>query len=418
MSLATAVPALLDDEVVRDPQSLYRVLRAEAPVHYDESVDAWLVTTFEGVQTVYKDPRFSTRAYEDTIEAMHGRTVLSMDGLVHAKNRALLTPHFRGHGLESVHGLIHGVASRIIFDVVQGSVPSRAQELADDLERSANGPVDLVARFAHRYPIAVIADMLGLPEEDQDRFAAWYGAIMDYVSNLAQDPVIHEAGQLARAELTEYMMPLIAQRRAEPGADLISALVTSSVDDFAMTDEEVRSYVSLLLVAGGETTDKAMGSIVKNLLLAGDWGRVRDDRSLVLNALAETMRFSPPSQITMRWAEEAVELHGATVPAGSKVLLVAASGNRDERRFRDVDRFLLERDDLDPRKAFSGNAGHLGFGAGRHFCLGAMLARTEMEVGLNLLLDRFPDLRLAPGAEPVDVGLKTRGPQDLMVDLG
>jgi pulcherriminic acid synthase len=369
---------------------------------------------------VYKDARFSTRAYTGTLDAVHGRTVLSMDGLAHAKNRALLTPHFRGQGLAAVHGLISATAARILQEIV----PDRARRLADELTDGAtgatdgaDGPVDLVARFAHRYPIAVIADMLGLPDEDHPTFAGWYGRIMDFVSNLAQDPVVHERGMVARGELAAYMGPLIADRRARPGDDLVSALVSAEVDGYRMTDDEVRAYISLLLTAGGETTDKAFGSMCRNLLVAGEWGRVRDDRSLVDAAIAETLRFSPPSQITTRMCEEDLELDGVAIPAGSTTLLIAASANRDETHFERPDEFVLGRDDLDPARAFSGAAGHLSFGTGRHFCLGAMLAKTEMDTGLNLLLDAFPDMQLAAGADPVDVGLRTRGPRDLFVDL-
>jgi cytochrome P450 len=412
--ISSQLPPLLSDEVGQDPPAFYRRLRAEAPVVRDPDLDAYLVSTYAGVASVYKDTRFSTRAYAGTLDAVHGRTVLSLDGLAHAKNRALLTPHFRGQGLEAVHGLIHGTAAKILQEIVPERARKLAQELADDGEP---GDVDLIARFAHRYPIAVIADMLGLPESDHEVFAGWYGRIMAFVSNLSRDPMIHQDGMEARQQLADYMGPLIASRRSGSGGDLISALVASEVDGYRMSDDEVRAYISLLLTAGGETTDKAFGSLCRNLLVGGEWARVHDDRALVDAAIAETLRFSPPSQITTRMAEEDVELEGETIPAGSTTLLIAASANRDEARFADSESFVLGREDLDPKRAFSGAAGHLSFGTGRHFCLGAMLAKTEMEVGLNLLLDAFPDMHLAEGADPVDVGLRTRGPKDLYVAL-
>lgn len=406
--------SILDPEVAADPHAFYRELRADAPVLQDARLGSFLVSTYRGVSSVYKDARFSTRAYTGTLEAIHGRTVLSMDGLLHAKNRALLTPHFRGQGLDRVHALIHRTAAKILEQIV----PRRAQRLADEMRDSADGSrVDLVAGFAHRYPIAVIADMLGLPESDHELFAGWYGKIMAFVSNLSGDEEVHRQGLQARADLAGYMAPLIAYRREHPGDDLISMLVQSQVDDYRMTDDEVRAYISLLLTAGGETTDKAFGSLCKNLLVGGEWARVRDNRDLVDAAIAETLRFSPPSQITTRMCEEDVELEGVHVPAGSTMLLIAASANRDESRFERSEEFVIGRPDLDPARAFSGAAGHLSFGTGRHFCLGAMLAKTEMEVGLNLLLDSFPGMRLADDAEPVDVGLRTRGPRDLYVNL-
>jgi pulcherriminic acid synthase len=185
-----------------------------------------------------------------------------------------------------------------------------------------------------------------------------------------------------------------------------------------MADDEVRAYASLLLTAGGDTTDKAFSSLCRNLLLYGDWARVRDDRSLVTPAIAETLRFSPPSQMTTRLTEEDVELAGVAIPAGKIVYLVGASANRDASKYERPDEFRLGREDLVHTRAFSGAANHVAFGSGRHFCIGAMLARTEMDIALNQLLDAFPDLRLAEGETGADVGLRTRGPATVLVEIG
>lgn len=417
MSIAAPpLPSLIDPEVFADPHAFYQRLREESPVHWDEGVQAFLVSSYEGVSTLYRDPRFSTRGYQTTSDVVHGRTVLSMEGREHAKNRAMLTPHFRGRGLEGLMGKIHGSAARILAEIV----PLRAAALAEDLAAAVDdrGRVDLVTRFSHRYPVAVIADMLGLPEHDHDMFIHWYMELMLVVSNFAGDPAIHQRGLDARDQLRDYLMPMIARRREEPGNDLISAIVQSEVDGYSMSDDEVRAYSSLLLTAGGETTDKGFSSLCRNLLVNDLWGAVRDDRSLVVPAIAETLRFSPPSQITTRMADEDLELCGVSIPVDSTIFPIAASANRDATRFERASEFLLPRGDLKSEHAFTGAADHLAFGMGRHFCLGAMLAKTEMEVGLNLLLDTFPDLRLVDGAPVRDVGLRTRGPESLLVELG
>lgn len=413
---APPLPSLIDPQVFADPHAFYARLRDEAPVHWDEGVQAFLVASYDGVSTLYRDPRFSTRGYQTTSDVVHGRTVLSMEGREHAKNRAMLTPHFRGRGLEGLMDKIHGSAARILAEIV----PLRAAALAEDLAAAADdrGQVDLVTRFSHRYPVAVIADMLGLPEHDHDMFIHWYMELMLVVSNFAGDPAIHQRGLDARDQLRDYLMPMIAARRTDPGDDLISAIVLSEVDGYSMSDDEVRAYSSLLLTAGGETTDKGFSSLCRNLLVNDLWGTVRDDRSLVVPAIAETLRFSPPSQITTRMTDEDVELDGVHIPADSTVFPIAASANRDSTRFERASEFLLPRADLKSEHAFTAAADHLAFGMGRHFCLGAMLAKTEMEVGLNLLLDTFPDLRLVDAAPVRDVGLRTRGPESLLVALG
>lgn len=408
--------SITDAAVADDPYPFYRSLRESAPVHYDRGVDAYLLSTYRIVASVYRDPRFSTRSYEGNLSFIHGRTVLAMDGAEHVKNRALLTPHFRGRALEGLTGLIARTADGILDGIAQ----RRAELLADRLADAADPDfeVDLVAEFTKHYPAAVIADMLGLPEQDITRFALWYGDIIEFVGNLADDPGIRERGLAAKGELERYMLPLIAARRADPGPDLISALVQAEIDGERMDDVGIKSYISLLLTAGGETTDKALGSMLKNLLLNPEQlGAVRSDRSLVPAAIAETLRFAPPSQITSRQAEEDVVLGDTEIPAGSRLLILTGSANRDADRWADPDRFDLHRTDVNVTRAFSAAADHLAFGNGRHFCLGAMLAKAEMECGLNLLLDRFPDLRLAPHYEPVDVGLKTRGPRDVRVRL-
>jgi pulcherriminic acid synthase len=409
-------PSLLDPEVGRDPHAHYARLREHAPVSRDPQMGAYLVTTYDAVMAAYRDPRFSTRAYQKTHETVHGRTVLSMEGPLHVKNRALLTPHFRGKALDAINDKIHHAAAHVLSEIVPRSAAELTSELRDHAR--AGGRVDIVAQFSQKFPVSVIAEMLGLPPEDRPQFIDWYVRVMAYVTNYAADPDVHARGLQARQELTDYLLPLIARRRTEPGPDLISAIVHSEVDGYRMTDDEVRAYASLLLVAGGDTTEKAFSSLCRNLLLNGEWERVRDDRSLVTPAIAETLRFSPPNQMTTRFAEEDVVLAGVGIPAGSTVYLVGASANRDPSKFERPDEFRLGREDLTHTRAFTGAADHVAFGMGRHFCIGAMLARTEMDIALNHFLDAFPRLRLAPGETGIDVGLRARGPGTLFVELG
>jgi cytochrome P450 len=183
-----------------------------------------------------------------------------------------------------------------------------------------------------------------------------------------------------------------------------------------MSDEDIKAFVSLLLAAGGETTDKAVASLFKNLLEHPDQlAAVRDDRDLIPRAFAETLRYTPPVHMIMRQPAEDVVVSGGTIPAGSTVTCLIGAANRDARRFENPDSFNIFRDDLPTNTAFSAAANHLSFALGRHFCVGALLAKTEVEVATNQLLDAMPDLRLAEDAAPVERGVFTRGPASLKI---
>jgi len=405
------LPELLSEEVARDPHAFYAQLRAESPVHYDRSVDGFLVSRYEDVAKIYRDANFTTRSYAWQLEPVHGRTLLQMDGREHSRRRAVVNPHFRSKGLDRWMPVLARNAATVLEDL--------ARRNADRLVSTVDGSdaVDLMSDFANYFPVYVIADMLGLDREDHPMFHRWYTTVVRVISNLGRDPELVAEGERTRAEIREFMIPLFEQRRREPGEDLISELATAEVDGFQMSAEEVCAYISLLLVAGAETTDKTFGSLFANLLEdRRRWERVCTDRSLLTKAVAETLRYSPPTQINTRETAVATEIAGTEIPGGATVLTLIGSANRDERRYENPDVFDLDRDDLAADTAFTGAADHLAFGGGRHFCLGAMLARAELQVGAEVFMDRYPQMRL-DGARVADVGVKMRGPRAVRVRL-
>lgn len=219
-------------------------------------------------------------------------------------------------------------------------------------------------------------------------------------------------------EFAEYMIPIIRERRDNLGDDLLSSLCAAEVDGVRMSDEDIKAFCSLLLAAGGETTDKAIASILANLLQHPEQlAAVREDRSLIAAAFAETLRYTPPVHMIMRQSATDVEVSGGTIPQGATVTCLIGAANRDERRYREPDRFDIFRDDLTTTSAFSAAADHLAFALGKHFCVGALLAKAEVEIGLNQLLDAMPDLRLADDFDPREQGVFTRGPQSLPVQF-
>jgi pulcherriminic acid synthase len=410
--MLSGIPTFFSDEVAADPYAFYRTLRTAAPVHYDPELNGYLVSRHADVAKGYRDPIYSCRSYERIIEPVFGRSLLQMDGKEHARKRALVTPYFRGKGLEAWHGVIANNASVILGDATAGA----AAHLADRFQQGQT--VDIVEEFCNYLPVYVITEMLGLPRDDYPRFKAWYTAHTNFIGAFGTDPDIDRIGRAATAELWDYLTPVIAERRADPGSDLISTLVTAEVDGEMLDDIEVKSHITQLLNAGSETTGKALASMIALLLQRRElFDEVREDRSKVTAAISETLRYIPPSQMNSRQVTEDIELHGQHIPAGSLVVLMIGSANRDESRFDRSDEFDPHRDDLEHEKVFNNTGEHFAFGGGRHFCLGAMLARSEIDVGLNILMDRYPNMRIADGYMPEWAGVKARCLRQLLLTL-
>lgn len=389
------VTDILSPECLAEPSEVWEALRETEPLAFHEGMNAYVISRYADVERAFKDPVFTSDNYAWQLEPVHGRTILQMHGREHSLHRRLVTPAFRGSEL----------TSRFV-----PVMRRNATELLDTFRYE--GEVDLVDAFTTRYPINVIVDMLGLPRSDHARFHRWYTSLMAYLANLTQDPAVAAAGLRTRDELAEYLLPRIGERRADPRDDLMSVLCTAEIDEARMSPPEIKTFISLLLLAGGETTDKALASMMLNLIHNPDqMAAVREDRTLIVRALAETLRHSPPVQLIMRQPAADVELSGGTVPAGSTVICLIAAANRDPRRYTEPDRFDITRPDLDFARAYTAAANHLGFALGRHFCVGAMLARTEVEVAAGMLLDAMADIELTEPAVPQ--GLFTRAPASL-----
>ncbi|MFL3868693.1 cytochrome P450 [Streptomyces bacillaris] len=376
-------------------------MRDDEPLIWHEATNSYIVSRYEDVERVFKDKKgeFSTENYDWQIEPVHGRTILQLSGREHAVRRALVAPAFRGSDLR---------------DKFLPVIERNSRELIDRFRTT--GSVDLVTDYASRFPVNVIADMLGLDKSDYDRFHGWYTAVIAFLGNLSGDQEVIRAGERTRVEFAEYMLPIIRERRQAPGDDLLSVLCTAEVDGVRMSDEDIKAFCSLLLAAGGETTDKAIAAIFANLLRHPDQlAAVRADRELISRAFAETLRYTPPVHMIMRQSTTEVALSGGTVPAGATVTCLIGAANRDGNRYRDPDSFDIFREDLAATNAFSAAADHLAFALGRHFCVGALLAKAEVEIGVGQLLDAMPDIRLADGFDPVEHGVFTRGPQSLPV---
>jgi pulcherriminic acid synthase len=391
-------PDILSPEFAANPYPFYRTLRDEYPVTFHAPTQSFVISRYADVERAFKDPIFTSKNYDWQLEPVHGRTILQMEGREHATHRNIVSPAFRGRDLQ---------------DKFLPAIEYNAKRLIDAFKD--DGEADFVQQFARLFPISVIVDMLGLPHEDLDKFNRWYTSIIAFLSNLTQDPDVTAAGLQTKEELQAYMLPVIEQRRAHPGDDLLSTLCTAEIDGHKMTDLEIKAFVSLLLAAGGETTDKALANLLRNLLLNPDQMQmVRQDRSLIERGIAEMLRFSPPVHMIMRTPSEDVQLESGTLEAGKTVTCLIGAANRDDRVYADAEVFNLLRDDLNTKQAFSGAANHTAFALGRHFCVGALLAKAEIEVAMNYLFDVTQEIQFADGV-PEEEGIFTRAPKSLKI---
>jgi cytochrome P450 len=371
---------------IPDPYPLYARARRETPV-VEIMHGSYFVSRYDDVIAVLRDhERFSSRSNtERGIGIVIGRTLIGMDGHEHLKHRGLITPSLAPRSLR-------GEFPRIVASI--------AETVIDTF--SARGAADLASDFTYVYPLRVFTEILGLPPENVRTFHDW---AVD-LSMVATDPA---RGFAAVKAMTAALAPLVAQKRARPGNDLISELAGASVDGEHLSDPEVISFLFLLVLAGAETTYHLLGSALLALLRdPALMAAVRADRSRIPAVLEETLRWEAPIQIVSRMATQDVEIAGTRIAGGCDLVLGIGSANRDDSRFPEPDRFDVDRS----------HDSHLAFGLGRHYCAGSRLAILEATVAIDALLDRFADLALDPRARPPRVtGVAFRGPDHLRVRL-
>ncbi len=393
-------PYELEDTVggtIRDPYPALHRLRREGPVHtgpIDLGEGARIadptkpapVTVFgfdEVVQVLRDHETFSSAVYEDVVGMVMGRTILQMDEPEHRSIRALVAPSFR---------------SKVLQRWEEGLVALVVNELVDAFV--ADGRTDLVRSVTFNFPVQVIARILGLPRADYPAFQRWALELTSVSANW-------ERGMAASAALRDYFEGVMQERRDSPGDDLISELVRVEVDGERLSDEEIHSFLRLLLPAGVETTYRATGSLLFALLEERDqFDALYRDRALYPQAFEEVVRWEPPVTLILRRARRDTQLAGVPIAEGADVALMIGAANRDERKFTDPDRYDM----------FRAQRQHVGFGFGVHVCLGMHLARMESRVAVNTLFDRLGPFRLDPEAEPPHIeGLAFRSPLSLPV---
>ncbi|NBM15272.1 cytochrome P450 [Streptomyces sp. GC420] len=388
--------AALGEDFTRDPYPVYAALRAKGPVHrvrMPEGADAWLVVGYEEGRAVLADPRLSKdwkNAAPDlgVSQVSAGTTMLSSDPPHHTRLRKLVSSKFTPRRVEALAPRVRETTDALLDTML--TAPGRRADLVDAL--------------SFPLPIGVIGELLGVPFLDRDSFAEWTGTALGSPDEGAR--------QEAAAAMSQYLAGLLRAKREQPGEDLMSALIHASDEDGEnLSAPELMGMAWLLLVAGYETTVNLISNGVLALLTHPEQlAALRADfEGLMENAVEEMLRYDGPVETpTYRFTSEPVDIGGTVVPGGGKLVLVAlADANRDPGRFPDPDRFDIRRD----------ARGHVAFGHGIHYCLGAPLARLEARIAVRRLLERCPDLTLDadPAALAWRTGMLIRGPRSLPV---
>jgi len=351
---------------------------------------AWLVTRYEDARAVLSDARFGRAAATGpdvarmTPEPGGAASILFTDPPEHSRMRRLVSKWFTGREIERMRGYVATVA--------------------DELLSTLEPPVDLVDAYAVPLPVRVICEMLGVPHEDRHRFRAWVEPVMSSTAHSAQEI------RAALDEFADYLVDLVDERRTAPTTDLIGTLVSARDSDGALTEQELVTFVGVLLVAGQENTSNQIANFTYTLLSEpGLVTTLRERPEIVPQAVEELLRYLViGTGVTFaRIALTDVDVGGTTIPAGDAVMISLAAANRDPRVFADPEAIDLDR---------APNP-HLVFGPGTHHCLGASLARMELQEAIGALVRRFPTLRLAvdPQEVPWKSGLMVRGPVSLPV---
>lgn len=367
---------------IADPYPTYAELRTDAPVLYDEATDHWLVSRYEDVNALLRDRRFGRTYHHLATHAEMGRPdepewhapfwsliragILDMEPPDHTRVRRLVAKAFTPRYVEGLRPMVQRITDSLVDEV------------------SGTGEFDMLPAIAEPLPVTVIAEMLGVPEQDRVHLRPWSA---DICKMYELNPPLGSQRDAVRAsiEFSRYLHELSRERRKAPRDDLISALTQVVDEGDKLTEDELVGTCVLILNAGHEAT--------VNSTLIGWWTlfrhpdqlkKLREDRALLPSAVEELLRFDTPLQMFERWVLEPFELHGHEISRGAELGLLFGSANRDPWVFDRPDELDLARE---PNP-------HLTFGNGIHFCLGAPLGRLELQTSFATLLDRFPDLEL------------------------
>jgi pimeloyl-[acyl-carrier protein] synthase len=390
------------EEELRDPYSVYKILRERGSILRSYSNRGWLVLGFDEAQQLFRDPRFSNDTRKNKflsnalraaspdgrVQFLDNPTLLQLDAPDHTRLRKLVN---------------HGFSHKYILSM-EPRIERIVEECLDSYD-ATTGQFDVVTQLAKPLPAIVIAELLGLPVEDREHFQDMSNRFLG-ITVIGDDDLMME-GNKASDELYQYFVSVVSKKRENPTQDLIGQLIAAEEEGDRLTGEELYSICLLMLIAGHETTTRLISNGLHTLLRNRDqFDLLKKDLQLMPNAVEEILRYEPPVQLMPRYVLEDMEFHGVNLKKNQLIVPVIASANRDPSANDNPDVFDISRQDIK----------HISFGYGPHLCLGLNLARLEAKVAFTRLLERFPDMTLAEQElvwTPVPL---VRGMENLIVD--
>jgi cytochrome P450 PksS len=371
-------------ENILNPIPMYRELRKNDPVHWSDAIRGWIVTRYSDVLACLRDSRLSnnrlkfyevqlgplgTESIRDLL-GMFSRQMAVKDGPEHIRLRRLSGPGFSPRALDAWRPAIRRVMETLVSQV------------------QSRGRMDLVKEISYQLPLLVIAEAFGIPPEDRQLLKTWTDPLVQFSSPGPDTDMVQAARDANQAivHFNDYITRMVEQRRQHPGQDMLSQLIHSQ-EKGMMSTEEVVSQANLILSAGHVTTSDQLSNGIHDLLTHPEqFQKFQEDRSLLKSTVEEIVRYRPALAYVMRISKTTFQLHGRTIREGDIVYLGAASANRDPETFPEPDSFDITRDHYHQK--------HMSFGFGPHHCLGAGLARSELEIALEVLVERLPGMRL------------------------
>ncbi len=395
----------MDPEVLRNPYPTYKRMRDDHPV-YRHPAGFWALTRYRDVSEALKDPAtFSSAAMGRQSQSMGMAPVAASDRERAAQMNGI------GNSLISADPPLHtqqrNIVNRGFTPGRIGALEPRIVELAEELLApfESRGHCDLTAEFANPLPVSVIAELLGLDPNKRDDFKKWSS---DIIIGATQVGGMGKAVIDSMLKFRDTIEEAVEDRKKNPGTDLISILVDAGLGEGILDANSTMGFAGLLLAAGSETTTNLIGNVMVTLLEdPGLFKQVREDHELIKPLLEESLRHDPPVQMLMRLTTRDTVIDGTEIPAGNLVMMMLGSANRDETRFPDPDTFDIERN----------TQGHLGFGFGNHFCLGASLARLEGTIAIAQLIERLREPKLATPEVEYHGSFLIRGPATLPIEF-
>lgn len=393
--------SVFSSEYETNPVPTFKVLREESPVHYDEEVDAYLISRYEDVKYVLKNNDiFTTKTLATRAEpVMKDRVLAQMKGHEHKGKKAAILKGMTGKYLEKLIPIIKKRTNDIID-----------QNINDQKE------LDIVNDFGKVFAVQSSMDLLGINVNDSEKIRGWHNGIAKFITsfNLSDEEIKHSL--YCSDKLEEYLMPLIKERRNSEADDLISLLHQYGNDENKISDSEILALTLNILLAATEPVDKTLSYLFYNLSNhQSQFKAVIEDRTLVKDAIQETLRFNSPVQLIPRQVSEDTKINGVKIYKDDVVICMIGSANRDEEAFSNPNEFNIYRR-LEKSKPFTSHSQNLSFGSGVHTCVGAALSMIQLELVTNIILDRLKDIKLKDNVL-VEEGIYTRGAKELMISF-